>query len=78
MIPFHARGALGAAILVAGAVAPIPAGHDDAALTASISLTGSTALVMGGSGVPTPPPSYVDAVENLYLGPLGFDGNAIS
>src|SRR5689334_10157859 len=31
-----------------------------------------TALIMDGTGVPTPAPSYVDAVENLYLVPNGY------
>jgi hypothetical protein len=31
-----------------------------------------TALIMGGTGLPTPPQSYVDAVENLYLAPNGY------
>ncbi len=30
------------------------------------------ALIMGGSGLPNPPQSYVDAVENLYLAPNGY------
>ncbi len=30
------------------------------------------ALIMGASGVPTPPQSYVDAVNNLYLSPNGY------
>ena len=31
-----------------------------------------TALIMGGSGLPIPPQSYVDAVEQLYLVPNGY------
>ena len=31
-----------------------------------------TALILGGSGIPTPPQSYVDAAENLYLAPNGY------
>ncbi|HUO40193.1 MAG TPA: PE-PPE domain-containing protein, partial [Mycobacterium sp.] len=31
-----------------------------------------TALIVGGSGVPTPAQSYLDATQNLYLNPLGF------
>jgi hypothetical protein len=31
-----------------------------------------TALILGGTGLPTPPQSYVDAVENLYLAPNGY------
>lgn len=37
-----------------------------------------TALVYDGSGGPVPPPQYVDAVEALYLQPLGFTGTAQS
>jgi hypothetical protein len=37
-----------------------------------IAATADTALIMGGTGVPTPPQSYVDAVENLYLAPNGY------
>src|SRR6478752_4119384 len=31
-----------------------------------------TALIMGGTGLPIPPQSYVDAVEKLYLVPKGY------
>jgi len=31
-----------------------------------------TALVIGPSGIPIPPQSYVDAVDNLYLDPNGY------
>ena len=31
-----------------------------------------TALILGGTGLPTPPQSYVDAVKNLYLVPGGY------
>ncbi|WP_179468140.1 PE-PPE domain-containing protein [Mycolicibacterium vinylchloridicum] len=31
-----------------------------------------TALILGGSGVPVPPPRYIDAVGQLYLTPSGF------
>ena len=37
-----------------------------------------TALVFGGTGVPTPPPQYVDAADTLYLQHLGFTGTAQS
>ena len=33
------------------------------------------ALVMGGSGIPIPPESYVDAADTLYLEPRGFTGS---
>lgn len=36
-------------------------------------LLGSTnAIILGGTGQPTPSTAYVDAVESLYLKPLGF------
>ena len=31
-----------------------------------------TAMIMGGTGGPSPPQSYVDAVENLYLASNGY------
>src|SRR6202021_3828703 len=31
-----------------------------------------TALIMGPSGIPVPPQSYVDAAEQLYLVPNGY------
>jgi hypothetical protein len=33
-----------------------------------------TALILGGTGLPTPPQSYVDAVEHVYLIPRGLGG----
>ncbi|MGA8544934.1 MAG: PE-PPE domain-containing protein [Mycobacterium sp.] len=42
--------------------------------TADSALGGGTAFVMGGSGLPIPPPSYVEAVDRLYLEPRGFTG----
>jgi len=41
------------------------------------SLAGSeTALILGGSGEPTPSTEVAQTVEDLYLHPLGFDGGA--
>ncbi|WP_046301873.1 PE-PPE domain-containing protein [Mycobacterium sp. UM_Kg27] len=37
-------------------------------------LGGGTAVIMGGSGMPTPSQTYADAVNELYLAPLGFTG----
>jgi hypothetical protein len=42
--------------------------------TADSPLGDGTALVFGPSGVPIPPPQYVDAADTLYLQPLGFTG----
>ncbi len=46
--------------------------------TAESPLGDGTALVFGPSGVPTPPPQYVDAADTLYLQQLGFTGTAQS
>ncbi|UMB71278.1 PE-PPE domain-containing protein [Mycobacterium paraterrae] len=60
-------GAVGAAIALS-----VPAFAD-----ADDPLYGSTtALVLGGTGQPTPSTAYVDAVESLYLKPLGFADSA--
>jgi PE-PPE domain len=42
--------------------------------TADSALGDGTAFIIGGSGLPTPPPRYVDAVDRLYLEPRGFTG----
>jgi hypothetical protein len=59
--------------------APVPASQArDVELTsgdtADSALGDGTAFVIGGSGLPMPPPSYVDAVDQLYLEPRGFTG----
>jgi hypothetical protein len=46
--------------------------------TANSPLGDGTALVYGPSGVPIPPPQYVDAADTLYLQPLGFTGTTQS
>jgi hypothetical protein len=46
--------------------------------TADSPLGDGTALLFGPSGVPIPPPQYVDAADTLYLQPLGFTGTAQS
>jgi hypothetical protein len=46
--------------------------------TADSLLGDGTALVFGPSGVPDPPPQYVDATEQLYLQPDGFTGTSES
>ncbi len=61
--------------------APVPASQArDVKLTsgdtADSALGDGTAFVIGGSGLPMPPPSYVDAVDQLYLEPRGFTGTA--
>jgi PE-PPE domain len=42
--------------------------------TADSPLGDGTALIFGPTGVPIPPPQYVDAADTLYLQPLGFTG----
>jgi hypothetical protein len=32
-------------------------------------------LIMGGSGIPIPPQTYLDAADTLYLEPRGFTGS---
>jgi hypothetical protein len=45
-------------------------------ISRDIKLTaGDVALIMGGSGVPTPTQQYADTVANLYLQPNGFGGS---
>jgi hypothetical protein len=40
-------------------------------------LAGSdTAIILGGTGEPTPSTAFAQAAEDLYLHPLGFDGGA--
>jgi hypothetical protein len=46
--------------------------------TADSPLGDGTALVFGPSGVPIPPPQFVDAADTLYLQPDGFTGTAQS
>ncbi|QZA06483.1 PE-PPE domain-containing protein [Mycolicibacter heraklionensis] len=75
---FRIPGVLAVGLVGAGLLAsPAPA---DAAvpapqLTGADSPLGSgTALIMGGSGMPTPGQTYADMVNELYLAPLGFTG----
>jgi PE-PPE domain len=80
------RCCLGAGAAIAGAsliAAPVlsPAPHiemRDVQLTsgdgAGSPLGDGTALVMGGSGIPIPPQSYVNAADTLYLQPRDFTG----
>lgn len=46
-------------------------------LSADGPLSGSaTAIILGGTGEPTPSPEFARAAEDLYLNPLGFAGGA--
>lgn len=62
-INVHARTITAAAMATAVMIASNP-----------IAATADTALVMGGTGLPVPPQSYVDAVDQLYLVPKGYGG----
>lgn len=42
------------------------------------SLGDGVAFIMGGTGIPEPPQSYVDAVDDLFLAPHGFTGDLVS
>lgn len=72
--------ALAVGLISAGLIAsPAPANAFPAVplvqLTGADSpLGGGTALIMGGSGMPTPGPGYADLVNELFLAPLGFTG----
>jgi hypothetical protein len=80
------RCCLGAGVAIAGAsliAAPVssPAPHiemRDVQFTsgdgADSPLGDGTALVMGGSSIPIPPQSYVNAADTLYLQPRDFTG----
>ncbi|ORV39572.1 hypothetical protein AWC02_19500 [Mycolicibacter engbaekii] len=70
--------ALAVGLISAGLiVCPSPAGAAAPAVQltgAGSPLGGGNALIMGGSGMPTPGPGYADLVNELYLAPLGFTG----
>jgi hypothetical protein len=76
--------AVTAGLIVVPPVAPPPRNIQVRAVqladvdTADSPLGDGTALVFGGSGVPIPPPQYVEAADTLYLQPLGFTGTAQS
>jgi hypothetical protein len=71
---------VGVGLLVIPSVAPSPRTVHVGAIqlvdTADSPLGDGTALVFGGTGVPIPPPQFVDAADTLYLQPLGFTGTA--
>lgn len=78
LVPLVANGALIAVIslTVVAPVAPTDIREQTVRLTGADSpLAGSeTALIMGPSGIPIPTQSYADAVDRLFLQPLGFTG----
>jgi hypothetical protein len=66
----------GVSVLVSAMFVP---GAPDAVRASAISrdvhlLAGDVALIMGGSGVPTPTQQYADTAADLYLQPNGFGG----
>jgi len=71
-----------AAVVAAGLVAGVPvAGAQSRAfeLTGNgTSLGDGVAFVMGGTGIPQPPQTYLDAVDDLFLSPHGFGGELVS
>jgi len=67
---------LAVSVLVSAMFVPVA---PDVVRASAISLTvnlmaGDVALIMGGSGVPTPTQQYADTAANLYLQPNGFGG----
>lgn len=72
--------ACGALLLCGFVTAPptgLPRASVDVALRAFLS-GASDALVMGPTYISTPDSSYLDAVDRLYLEPLGFTGETIA
>ena len=63
----------GVIVLTAVLTAPDAFGDADDPLSGS-----DTAIILGGTLEPTPSTSFAQAVENLYLHPLGFDDGATS
>jgi PE-PPE domain len=64
------------AVLVSAMFVPgVPgAGRASAVFREVQLMAGDVALIMGGSGVPTPTQQYADTVASLYLQPNGFGG----
>jgi hypothetical protein len=72
--------AVGMIVAASGAAISQPVGSllsEAALLATSGPLAGSEmALILGGTGQPTPSPEYARSAENLYLNPLGFNGGS--
>jgi hypothetical protein len=64
---------IGVAVAVVMAAVPL---SRPSTVPPAVQLSASTALILGGTGLPTPPQSYVDAVHNLYLAPYGYGAYA--
>lgn len=71
-----ARGLCMAATVLIGLVPAVPGSRAGEVRLAGLGdgLGDGLALIMGGSGIPLPPPGYVDAATTLYLQPHGFTG----
>lgn len=67
-----ARGLCLAATVLIGLVPAAPGSRAGEVRLAG--LGDGLALIMGGSGIPLPPPGYVDTATTLYLQPRGFTG----
>jgi PE-PPE domain len=63
-------------VLVSAMFVPVaPDAVRESAISLEVNLmAGDVALIMGGSGVPTPTQQYADTAANLYLQPNGFGG----
>ncbi|MBS9533815.1 PE-PPE domain-containing protein [Mycobacterium sp. M1] len=74
--PLCVAAVLGAGLVVAAPAAPLPGTqrHELLLASADAPLGDGIAFVMGGSGLATPGQAYADAVNALYLAPLGFTG----
>jgi hypothetical protein len=65
------------AAVIAGLIAAAPNAYADTGNAGF--LDGSTeALILGGTGIPTPSGGYLGTVDTLYLQPNGFDGTTIA
>ncbi|MEB3064056.1 PE-PPE domain-containing protein [[Mycobacterium] zoologicum] len=77
---FSHLAAAGVIVAATGLAISPPAGalNTDALLLATTGpLAGSvTALILGGTGQPTPSPEYARSAEELYLNALGFNGGS--
>lgn len=77
-------GAVPAAIAAAATLGVLPALHPTSAtgwttVLAQTQLLDTESWIMGGSGIPIPPQSYLDGVSNLFIDPTApwFDGQPV-
>jgi hypothetical protein len=80
--PTQALSAIGIAALIAGGVAGASMLRSSAIAREVMLTTGSlgdgVALILGPGGSPTVPDAYMNAVDQLYLEPLGFTGQTVA